>query len=139
MKKGDKGNQRARTRVSRALPDGRRKNSWEKKGITLTCLMAMMVLAAGCDVHARAGRLPEITPLETSLQPGVSTGEDVLKVLGEPFGKGKEKLPLGLKVRTLWSYYYDEDTITDDRRKFLFVFLDEDIYDGYMWFSSLKK
>ena len=114
--------------------------SWKKKGVALTCLMAMIILTAGCaDIRLRAGRLPDINALETSLKVGQSTREDVVKVLGEPFGKGKEMLPIGLKPRSLWSYYYEEGSLQDDRRMFLYVFLDEDKYDGYMWFSSLKK
>ncbi len=118
----------------------RKKISWKKKGVTLTCLMAMMILAVGCaDIRLRVGRLPDINALETSLKPGQSTREDVVNVLGEPFGKGKEMLPIGLKPRTLWSYYYEEGSLEDDRHMFLFVFLDGEKYDGYMWFSSLKR
>jgi len=39
----------------------------------------------------------------------------------------------------MWSYYYEEGTLKDARRIFLFVYFDQDMYDGYMWFSSLPK
>jgi hypothetical protein len=37
----------------------------------------------------------------------------------------------------MWSYYYELGTMTDDRRTFLFVHLDYEVFDGYMWMSSL--
>jgi hypothetical protein len=110
-----------------------------KKWLLLICLMVLLISVSGCSINYRAGRLPDVASLETSLHPGKSTQEDVAKVLGEPFGKGKEMLPIGLKPRTLWSYYYEEGSLQDARRLFLFVFLDGDKYDGYMWFSSLRK
>ena len=39
--------------------------------------------------------------------------------------------------RDLWVYYYEEGSLSDARRTFLFVFFLGDQYDGYMWFSSL--
>ena len=39
----------------------------------------------------------------------------------------------------MWSYYYEVGTLSDDRRTFLFVYFDDGVLDGYMWFSSLPK
>lgn len=40
----------------------------------------------------------------------------------------------------MWSYYYEEGTLKDDRRMFLFVYFTPDnLYEGYLWFSSLPK
>ena len=37
----------------------------------------------------------------------------------------------------MWSYYYEEGTMKDDRRTMLFVYFTPDnLYEGYMWFSS---
>lgn len=83
------------------------------------------------------GRIPETSKLETSLQPEISTRADVLKVLGEPRNSGGALLPGHDNPQDLWVYYYEEGTITDARRIFLFVFFKMDRYDGYMWFSSL--
>jgi len=53
-------------------------------------------------------------------------------------------LPWQSSPRTVWTYYYEEGVIdlggatSDDRRIFLFVFLDQGRFDGYLWFSSLK-
>jgi hypothetical protein len=85
----------------------------------------------------RFGRLPDVSRLETALQPKVSTRSDVLGVLGEPRNTGGAMLPNHDAPRDMWVYYYEEGSVEDDRRIFLFVFFLEDSYDGYMWFSSL--
>jgi hypothetical protein len=66
-----------------------------------------------------------------------STREEVLAVLGAPEGKGREMLPMTAAPRTTWQYYYEEGTLQDARRTFLFVYFDGDLYDGYFWVSSL--
>lgn len=106
----------------------------------MVCVFLIIILTiSGCNIQMRAGRLPNMQALEDSLQPGVSTRLDVLRELGEPFGRGREMLPTAQAPRTLWSYYYEEGNLQDDRRMFLFVFLDGDRFDGYMWFSSLPN
>jgi len=62
---------------------------------------------------------------------------DVLEVLGPPEGKGREMLPISPAPRTMWSCYYEEGTLKDARRTFLFVYFDGDIFDGYFRVSSL--
>ena len=41
--------------------------------------------------------------------------------------------------KTLWTYYYEESSLEDTRRIFLWVFFDEELYSGHMWFSSLPS
>ena len=36
-------------------------------------------------------------------------------------------------------YYREEATPSDAHRMFLFVFLHQDRYEGYLWFSSLPQ
>ncbi len=98
-------------------------------------------LLAGClDVRVRAGTSVDERLLEQSLVMGKSTMDDVRNVLGEPFGRGASMLPMQDAPRTMWSYYYEEGTLKDDRRKFLFVYFSPDNrYEGYMWFSSLPR
>jgi hypothetical protein len=103
-------------------------------------LIAMITLVAlfGCGSPViRVGRQPDISSLDRSLQPLVSTRSDVLRVLGEPRNTGGAMLPGHDGPRDLWVYYYEEGSLADDRRIFLFVFFLKDRYDGYMWFSSL--
>lgn len=85
------------------------------------------------------GYHPNIDALERTLRVGQSTQSDVVLALGQPFGKGQLMFPVDPKPRTLWSYYYGEGDTEDARGLYLFVFFDQDRYDGYMWFSSLKQ
>ncbi len=103
------------------------------------------VLLAGCgSVTISMGRQPDPALLDRELVVGQSTDADVLRVLGPPFGKGRALLPLGAAQRpmTMWDYEYSEayvdiPTMRDLRSIYLFVYLDEGRFQGYMWFSSL--
>ena len=114
---------------------------------TLQVLFALTVTAlmvSGCTINYRAGNLPNIEALEHTLKLGVSTENDVSRILGEPFGQGREMLPFHQASRPMWSYYYEQGHMTlsgsgDGRRVFLFVFFKQGRYDGYMWFSSLPE
>lgn len=110
--------------------------------LTFVCLIifATTMVDACTNIQAQTGRRPDLTLLETTaLQMGESTRSMVLETLGEPFGRGMAMLPIDSKIKTLWSYYYGEGDTKDVRGIFLFVFFDEDRYDGYMWFSSLPN
>lgn len=105
--------------------------------------LLVATLLAGCGaIQVRAGAKPDTKALQT-LQIGNATQQEVLAALGKPNGQGRAMLPWQNSPRTLWSYYYEEGVIdlggeSDDRRIFLFIFLDGDRFDGYMWFSSLR-
>jgi hypothetical protein len=103
--------------------------------------MLSLLLTAGClDLRVRAGTRPDESQLEQRLVMGKSTTDDVRNVLGEPFGRGASMLPMQDAPRTMWTYYYEEGTLKDDRRIFLFVYFSADNrYEGYMWFSSLPR
>ena len=47
--------------------------------------------------------------------------------------------PFRDRPRSVWQYYYEEGGLDDSRRVFVFMYLDGDRYDGYLWFSSLKE
>lgn len=110
-------------------------------GIGLASLVIVFsLLASGCaDLRIRIGTRPDTNVLERSLRLGESSAADVLAMLGEPTGKGRTMLPIDTRPRTMWSYHYEEGDLKDARRIFLFIYFDEDRYDGYMWFSSLPK
>ncbi len=95
-------------------------------------------LSTGCINLVTIGDKPNITALENQLVLGKSKKHDVLQTLGKPFGKGAEMFPFRDSPRIMYTYYYEEGSMEDDRRIMLFVFLADDVYDGYMWFSSLK-
>ena len=46
-------------------------------------------------------------------------------------------LPGTTTPQPTWTYYYEAGTFRDARRQYLWVYFDGDVYDGYMWFSSL--
>ena len=100
------------------------------------CLLVSL-LCHGCGVAIRCGRLPDLTPLESRLEQGVSTRGDVLAALGEPRGRGQVLFPVHDGPRDVWYYYYEEATLNDSQRIFLYVLFSDDLYDGYLWFSSI--
>ena len=110
---------------------------------TLALLLSLLLTGCGA-VQIRAGKKPDVNLLNQSLQVGQSMQQDVRKVLGSPNGQGRSMLPWQSAPRTVWSYYYEEGVIdlgggnSDDRQIFLFIFLDGERFDGYLWFSSLK-
>jgi hypothetical protein len=107
--------------------------------IFLFVMLCASLLLGGCSINIRAGHRPDVDLLEKKLRLKESTSADVILALGQPFGKGRLMFPIDPKPRTLWSYYYEEADMNDARRLFLFVFFDQDRYDGYMWVSSLQK
>jgi hypothetical protein len=91
---------------------------------------------------------PNENLLETTLVIGVSTKARVKEVLGEPGGPGGIYLPIDPKPRESWTYNYEKASIGKSKpgrislnsiRTYLFIYFDKDIYDGYMWFSSVPK
>jgi len=108
-----------------------------RAGILFVALL--LSLAAGClDLRVRVGARPDERLLEQRLIMRQSTMDDVRTVLGPPFGTGASLLPMQGGPRTMWCYYYEEGTLKDDRRTFLFVYFTTDgRYEGYMWMSSL--
>ena len=104
----------------------------------LGILVALIAVSACVDLRVRAGNEINLPALE-QLQIGVSTSSDVQEALGLPFGTGRSYLPFQAEQLDMWSYYYELGTMSDDRRTFLFVYLDDGVLDGYMWFSSLPE
>lgn len=101
-------------------------------------VIPLSMAMSACSIDVRMGRRPDVQELEKNLRLQESTSRDVRAVLGEPFGRGKAMLPgFHSTPRIMWSYYYGEASLKDARSTYLFVFFDQDRYDGYMWFSSL--
>lgn len=108
----------------------------------LACLV-LLIAAVGC-VSGRMvmGVPPRVERLERELQIGKSTADDVRRVLGEPDGRGESSLGIHDGHRTVWSYYYEFSDFSGSEverwgRTFLWVYLDGQVYDGYLWFSSV--
>jgi hypothetical protein len=105
---------------------------------TIAVLLTVLALT-GCSIRIRTGRLPDVKVLENQLQIGTSTAAEVRRLLGEPYARGRSLLPPDPAKRPtdLWTYTYGEGDLEDSRQIVLFVFLDQDVFLGYMWFSSL--
>lgn len=105
----------------------------------------VLVAVLGCmSGRLEMGAKPPIDRIERDLQAGTSTVADVRRVLGEPDGKGAAMLPIHGGPRTVWSYYYEFSEFSGAEversgRTFVWVYLDGDKYDGYLWFSSLPE
>jgi hypothetical protein len=102
----------------------------------IAALLVAVLGVTSCGFIARAGARPDVAALD-GLVVGQSSVAEVKAALGEPYGTGRAFLPFQASAGEMWSYYYEEGTLEDDRRTFLFVYLRDGVYDGYMWFSSL--
>ena len=119
---------------------GRSRHVSHTATLGVLAVLLFSTIALGCmNIRMRIGDRPQPDLLETSLRMGESTHTDVLRVLGQPFGKGQAMLPIDPRPRAMWSYYYEEGDTQDSRRIFLFVYFYQNRYDGYMWFSSLPQ
>ena len=115
--------------------------------VGLACLLSLLVAACGDSYYV--GKRPVTAALETTLRPGRSTPAEVIAALGKPNGRGGVMLPvLDKRARESWTYYFEEGHFkakrgggldVDSRRIFLFVYFDDGVYDGYLWFSSLPQ
>ena len=113
-------------------------------------LLALVLSTAACsiDMNLRTGHRADPAALEQRLRIGESTTVDVLAVLGPPDGKGSAMLPIDQRPFATWLYSCSEGPIhltipgsvtADPRALVMFVFFDGDIYQGYLWASSLPE
>lgn len=108
----------------------------------LFALSLTVGLLPGCgEIKVRAGVPVATSMIEARLTAGESTAEDVRQALGEPVGVGRELLPFHDQPRTVWSYHFEESQVSlsgsgDSQRIFVWIFLKDARYDGYLWVSS---
>jgi hypothetical protein len=110
-------------------------------------LVALLLAASsgGCvSGRLHMGRTVAVEKLEGGLTIGKSTADDVRRVLGEPDGRGEALLPILAGPRTVWSYYYEFSDLSGLEvehwgRTLLWIYLDGEVYDGYLWFSSVPE
>jgi hypothetical protein len=105
-------------------------------GLMKLIMVLILLSFFGCGMAAKTGRMPDTGQLD-SLKMNVSTKTDVMQHLGKPKNGGRVMFPHDNSPLDLWCYYYEESTMSESQRIFLFVFFDHDHYSGYMWFSSL--
>jgi outer membrane protein assembly factor BamE (lipoprotein component of BamABCDE complex) len=106
--------------------------------LTLIVTLLVALGVAGCATPKYTFGTPPKTDALTTLRPGSSSRADVVKVLGQPPGKGVFRVLPDAKPRTIWSYEYNEVEGAKGRQKVLLVYFDGDVLDGYLWFSSVQ-
>jgi hypothetical protein len=79
--------------------------------------------------------MPRVERLST-LKPCTSTQSDVISTLGEPRGHGKVRWSADAPEQPVLFYEYAQTEGKKVRLKILLVFVDSDVYAGYLWFSS---
>ena len=126
--------------------ENRRGESSFKRFLFFLLIVMSLLLIGGCGtIDFQVGKSFDSLSLETNLIAGVSNAEQVEATLGKPFGKGRALMPFHEAPRTVWTYYFEQGSIdlgggeNKDKRKYLFLFLAEDIYEGYIWFDSLLQ
>lgn len=117
-----------------------------RNGRGMARLLVVAALAAalgGCGtVQFAAGRSVNTGALEGTLKAGVSTAAEVRHALGEPYGQGRALMPFQDSERAVWTYFHERGSVDatsgkmSDQRVYLFVFMKDDRFDGYMWFAS---
>jgi len=111
-----------------------------------------MVSFAGCTTSTKTTRKEvfNTNALETILKRGESRSSDVQAVLGVPNGTGSLLLPVEKQPRTVLFYEkvdidtshikrVDGYTEIDVRQDVLLIFLKDDYYDGFLWFSDMVQ
>lgn len=102
--------------------------------VVTLALIGTCVPISGC-LKLRAGQPVNVEPLSV-LVVGESSESDVRQAIGRPIGRGRSFLPLQEEPVEMWTYYYERGTLTENRRTFLFVYLEDGVYQGHLWFSS---
>jgi len=142
MKEGDQMTQNMKQRHQTGSRCGTRKPAsaaFTCLGLLCATMAFISIVTSGCvDMKFRVGTRPDPSVLEKDLNVGKSTSEEVIRALGRPDGKGAALFTMYSQPSQLWSYYYEEGSTQEARRIFLFIFMNDDRYDGYMWFSSLQ-
>ena len=122
-----------------------RLGGWKYR-FALICVMALTACAETPQRVSTAEAFRDTQLLETQLKKGVSTMEDVKRVLGEPTGSGAVFLPsVQQSPQEIW--FYQDIEITDFkasqgqfdikiRQQILVVFVRDRLFDGFMWFSN---
>jgi len=117
-----------------------------KHGLALICVMALAACAQTPQRFSTAEAFRDTRLQETQLKKGVSTMEDVRRVLGEPTGSGAVFLASVQKSpQEIW--FYQDIELTDFkssagqidakiRQQILVVFVRDQLFDGFMWFSN---
>ncbi len=104
------------------------------------CMLLMLgyaMVTSGC-ISLKYGVSPNTNALN-SLHVGESSKSEVLLALGEPRGSGKTSSYSDMNPRDIWFYEYVEAGMSGARIEILLVFMEHDLYDGHLHFSSFDE
>lgn len=99
-------------------------------------LLAMLGLSGCADIRLRMGTETQPQNIESVLRLNQSTQSDVKQIFGAPDGTGAYVSPITGKYSTVWSYYFAEGTLKSMDDTYLFIYFDNDVYEGYLWFEN---
>ena len=88
----------------------------------------------GCISMGITGRPIRPDPL-SQMQPGISSQEQVMVLIGEPSGVGSSRLGPDVPQQEIWFYHHMAFEIPA-KMEMLLVFFEEGRYNGHFWFSS---
>ena len=114
--------------------------------LALLCAVGLTACAEAPPRHATVDVFRDTQRMETALIKGVSTRDDIKRVLGEPTGSGAVFLA-GVQQAPEEILFYQDIELTDVkaiqgqldlkvRQQILLVFLRDELFDGFMWFSN---
>ena len=118
-----------------------REDGWGRMAAWLA-LLCLSIGAAACAGTGQSSTSPQFDydALETRLERGRSTHADVRDALGEPTGSGSLLWPGDPEPRALWFYQKMGATTSDGQpdiqQDVLIVFFDDDLFDGFLWYSD---
>lgn len=115
----------------------------------LLCALIPSLLVACAPKRVTTGAFKQLPRIEEEFKRGVSTKEDVQRVLGAPRGGGSAILPADRRQYEVW-FYEDIEVLNihspkpgimwaDVRQQVLLVFFDGGVFNGYMWFSNAAE
>ena len=118
-------------------------------------LFAAMILSGCAPRIGKSQTFKQVERLNTELVRGISTRADVLRLLGEPDGRGGWAYGSGpgqpgdiavsssvqvsterLGARDVWLYAEAEAPLFVGSQKIITVFFRGNLYDGYFWFEN---
>jgi hypothetical protein len=108
-------------------------------------LCLLIIVFTGCSVHKTTREEAfNFSVLETNLQRGISTMEDVRRLFGDPNGEGRMLLiPRDPKPLNVWFYEKMEIAVEgnqmDVKQDVMLFFFKGGRFDGYWWFSDAAK
>ncbi len=116
-----------------------------RRTLTTAACVVMIGLACavlpGCTATTQTVKnqaFKQLGSLQGDLKRGVSTRADVLRLLGQPDGRGGAAFASKAGQADVW--YYESTDISllsmGGNQRILVVFFRNDAFDGYMWFET---